>query len=433
MRKSLLPIYFFVLLTAVGGFADTVTLTSGEKLEGKIIAETPDTITVSVKVSASITDERIIKRADIQKIETTPPDEIAYQQIRNLKPDPLTAQETEIGRAIGTLKSFLEKFPQSPHKADVQASLALFQKENEHLAAGEVKFYGTWITKEEAGKRGLAVEAQAFIPTMKGQIAQGDLIGALNTFDRLEKTSSSTRAYPIAIDLAQQILPVLVQQVDHSIEKLKYDTDAWLKGPDSQSPEIIAARKAEQEKYDAILADVQKNQIKWPPYLARSDKGLDTLRKLIVTENTRLASLPRNKMITALQCADKAREALNAHDTAVAESLLNEATALWPLNEDTAFLKKVLADRKTAEAKIAAAAAKATATPKPKPSGTPRQIVQAAPAASPTPAAGSSQNPALAFFLTVPGALTIVGGAIVLLAIVAVVQKAKKPKDGIAL
>lgn len=436
MRKSPLVIYLCCFQLGASGLADTITLANGEKLEGKIIVETPDEITVSIKVSAAITDERTVRRAEIQGIKTTTPDEIAYAQIKNLKPDPLTAQASSIEQAISTLKSFQEKFPQSPYKAAVQASLDLFQKEKEHMAAGEVKFYDSWITKEEAGKRSLQIQAQALIPAMKGLIAQGDLIGALNTFDRLEKTCSATRAYPLAIPLATQILPALLQQADHSMEKLKYDTDAWMNGPDSQSPEIIAARKAEQEKYSALLAQVQKNQIKWPPLLPRSDKGLDALRKLILTENVRLAALPLDKMSAALQRVDKAREAIDANDTATAKSLLTEVGALWPQNEDTTWLQKLLADRKAGETKIATATAKSTQTPRPTQGGTAhltRSASAPSPVVAPPPATGDSQNSALSFFFTIPGALTVVGGAVLALGLAAFLQKTKKPKDGVVL
>ena len=58
--------------------ADTVTLKSGEKLDGKILNETDTEVTISVQVSATIKDERVVKREDIATVEKVQPDEVAW-------------------------------------------------------------------------------------------------------------------------------------------------------------------------------------------------------------------------------------------------------------------------------------------------------------------------------------------------------------------
>ena len=58
--------------------ADTITLTTGEKVEGKIIGETATELTVSVKISAAVTDEQVIPKARIAKIDKEQPDELAW-------------------------------------------------------------------------------------------------------------------------------------------------------------------------------------------------------------------------------------------------------------------------------------------------------------------------------------------------------------------
>ncbi len=48
---------------------DSVTLVSGEKISGTIKSEADGEVVIDVPVSASITDERVIRKEDIAKIE----------------------------------------------------------------------------------------------------------------------------------------------------------------------------------------------------------------------------------------------------------------------------------------------------------------------------------------------------------------------------
>ena len=53
---------FVLAMLVAGAMADTITLKSGENVEGTITQETAKAITVAVKISASIPDERVVPR-----------------------------------------------------------------------------------------------------------------------------------------------------------------------------------------------------------------------------------------------------------------------------------------------------------------------------------------------------------------------------------
>jgi hypothetical protein len=418
MRKPLFTIPLLALLFSPVLQADTVTLTSGEKLDGKIIAETPADITITVQVSASITDDRTIQRTDIKSIDKTTPDETAFEEIKNLKPNPVSPQADAIEAGVTSLKSFLEKFPDSKHSADVKATLGVFQKEKEHLNAGEVKFDGKWISKTEADKRKEQIQGQDLYATMVAQSGSGDLTVALNTFDQLEKTACSTRAYPQAVELAKSILSSLSQSVDRTLERLKIETATWEKNAATvltpeQKAQTLAAQKADQARYDATLA---ANKLKWPPFLTRSEKALLAIRTIILTEKPRLAAIPLDKIKAAIDKTDKAREALAAKDNAAADALLKESLALWPTNEDATYLQKSVVDTKSEDVKKAAeAAAKISAA----------KEAAVAQAETQKTAQEASNTP---WYMTTLGALKILGGAVALLAIATVISKLVKPK-----
>ena len=414
--------------------ADTITLQSGEKLQGKIISETTAEITVNVKVSDTISDEQNIPRANILKIEKTGQDELDYLEIKDLKPDPFSAQPAKIDRAIATLNTFLQKYPLSQFAEGARASLEVFQKEKAHLAAGEIKYYGTWISKDEASTRKLQIDGATLFSTMKQQAAGGDYVGAMNSFDQLEKIAAGSQAYPEAAEFAKQILSVLLQQVTRTTEKYRHDLTEWSKGvvitAEPMRTQIIGAHKAEQDKYDALIDAAQKAGAKWMPFIPRSEKSLQSLSIAIPAENTRLAALPLDKMMPSLQMTQKAKDAIAAKNLPAADSLLKEALVLWSQNEEAVYLQKIVMDDKAAAEKKAQEVAKATPIPKPAVApATPAPTAQQTPAAdSTTSSVPEPKQTWLEFFMTITGALTVVGGAVALLIIVTVLQKLKKPK-----
>ena len=129
-RTSLKPLVLICLAAlSASAFADTVILANGEKIEGKVTAETDTEITIAAKVSAGITDERVIKKSEIATITKDAPDELAWQALKNLKPArnslPLTSYDT----AINPLKAFATEFPQSKYAADAQKAADAFAAE----------------------------------------------------------------------------------------------------------------------------------------------------------------------------------------------------------------------------------------------------------------------------------------------------------------
>src|SRR5260221_2529993 len=96
-------------LLCASAVADTITLKTGEKVEGKIVAETDIDVTVSVKVSAGVTDETRIPKVNIDKIEKEQPDEIAGQPLKNLTPGVNSLPTPPYEAAIRPLQAVLNE------------------------------------------------------------------------------------------------------------------------------------------------------------------------------------------------------------------------------------------------------------------------------------------------------------------------------------
>jgi hypothetical protein len=438
MRKLPPTIFLFLFALCLNGMADTITLKDGTTVEGKITQENDTQVTISVHVSDTISDDQVLQRADIVKIEKTPEDGIAFDQMKNWKPDPWAMLSPETYKAtIGQLQAFLDKYPQSSHVADVKTMLATFQDEQKHQQAGEVKLYGLWISPKEAAARAVQIQAQTIYLKMQAIAAQGDLIGALNAFDQLEKGFPNTRVYPAAIEKAKALQTELLLRVSRAADNLKLTDAKWQQGvtitAEPAKSQIIAARQAENAQNEAILEAATKAGTKWPPLIPQSQKSLDALISLLNGEKARLAALPVEKMNASIEESDKASESVSANDLNAATTFLVGAKTLWPANEEADYLLTIISDIKAARAhpekaagpvKVALRptpklAATATPTPKPRPSATP--VV----ASTPEP----EEKPSLVdFFFTIKGAATVVGCLLALIGIVSFLQKRKQNK-----
>lgn len=435
MRKTPLAILTCAVLFSLHGMADTVTLKDGTKYEGKITQETPEQVTMTVQVTAGITDERTIKRTDIAQVDKTSEEDLAYAALKNVKPDAMIALSEEgYKSAIATLNAFLEKYPQSTHNADVHAAIDALQGEQKNVEAGQVKLWGMWIPKKEIPARSQQIQAQTLYLTMKSLAAQGDVIGALNTFDQIEKTYPGSRAYPLGIEFVKPIVSSLGARVARANVDLKLEDSQWAAGievtPEPAKSQTIAAHTAQIAQYDAMVAEATAAKRKWPPFLPHSKTSLDALAAVITPEITRLAALPVSKMNASIATTDKASEAIASHDVDGALLILKDATASWPANEEAAYLTKwatayiALRDHPETAPEVSKVATRPTAKPvalTPTPTATPK-------AATPTPAATATATPEpkesfTDFFFTIKGAVTVVAIAVVVLVVATVLQK----------
>lgn len=416
----------------VSGFADTVTLKSGEKLEGKITGETATEISMDVKISAGITDSRTIPKAEVAKVEKEQPDVIAWQALKNLKPGanslPTAASYEPF---IRSLRGFATQFPNSAHTADAQKAATAFEEEKKRVEAGEVKLSGNWITKEEAVKDRYQINAAIAFNYMKDQSTRGDLPGALNTFTVIESQYPGSRIFPDAVELARRILPTLKAETDRRLPALQNEAAEREKGmalaSDTQRAELVAALQREQASAEAALAAAEKQNLKWPPLIVRSEKSLTTLSSKAADAMQDLASVDVSKLRQSLQLVQQARASFDKKEYDAAEETARKAQELWDVNELATRLQSEIASAKSSTPPPPmpedpnAPAASVDIPPAPEGQPAPTAATEAAPAESaPAEEAGAVEEQAeeKPFFLTLGGAITVVVlGALVFVAI----------------
>ena len=354
-----------LLATTALCLADTVTLKSGEVLNGKILSETNREIVMDVTVAAGITDQKTIDKTDVRAAEKTPLDEIAFQEIKGCQIDNHSLPASSYVAIIKSLESFLKKYPQSSRVDEVQSTLAAFKHEQGQVKAGGMKWDNRWYTKEEAEKNKYRLAAQMQFAAMRDQASRRDCIGALNTFDLIEKWYPGSIVYPDAVELAQSMIRTVGADMERIRVNAKAQEAQFNNGivlvTEPQKSQMIAARQAQVTTAEAALAAAERAGVKWKPLLAMASKSFESLKTTIGTEAPRLEALPLADIRKSIASIKDAEAALSDNNAAGAEVKVKEAQKLWSVNGEVAAL--------TAE--IEAFKKKPTPTPIPKPTPTP--------------------------------------------------------------
>jgi hypothetical protein len=415
-RTPLLVLLTTVLFLAPTGRADTIILKSGEKLDGKVVGETPTQYTIDYKAAAGITDTRTVLKTEVDKIEKEQPDEIAWQTLKNLKPGPTSLPAAGYDLPIRQLQYFTTQFPKSPHAAEAAQAQQAFEEEKKRVDAGEVKINGNWLSKEEVQKERYQINGRAIFSYMQELARKNDLVGALNAFDQLEKSYPGSSAYPDAIDLAKQLVEKLRSTADQTLKnwqvQKKERDDATKNMPDAERAQTAAAQKRQEQQFDAALDAAVKGGTKWPPFQRQHEKTLTTIITKVPTELSRLNALPVAKMRQSIQLSEQGRGELAKHNLDAAENTLKDATKLWPVNELAVRLNKEVAEQKKVAKAGTPAPAVATATPAPQATpARPKPTATAAATTTPLPTPVEEPKP---FFSTLPGFGVIVAAVLAL-------------------
>lgn len=373
---KLLPACAAVLL-ATAALADTVTLKSGEKIEGKILSETDTELTIEV-VSGGVVDERKVPKADVSSMSKQTPDQLAWQTLKAIKlgDNSLpTAEQYDV--LLTPLKAFTTQFPESEHRSEAEQILGEVDGEKNRVASGEVKLNNQWLTKEEVERERYQISGTIALNHMKAQAARGDVIGAMNTFDIIEKQFDGSRGYLEAIVFArQQILPALQAQATQRLAALPAENAERERGVKANVglDRVTLQREIEAEKKanETAMADAKKAGIKWPPFLRRSEASMKEIVKLCEDTEKRLASFDIAKAGESLKLAEEIRADLAKKDLDAAGKKLRQAQTLWQKNE--------VLTRLTVQHTAAIAAAKATPEPaKQTPTPTPKPVAKTTP------------------------------------------------------
>jgi chemotaxis protein histidine kinase CheA len=308
------PLWLSAALLAflsVSSLADSITLKSGDKVEGRIVSETETEVVIEEKISATITDQRAIPKADVAKIDKDDPSIAAWEALKNYKPGANSLPAASYLPVIGALTNFATTHTASPHAEEAKKAAAEFQEEQKRVEAGDVKLAGKWLTAEEAEKERYQINGLIAFNYMKDQAARRDWLGVLNSFSVLEKNFRGSRSYPDGVETARKVLEALKGDVERQKQALaaqKKEREQGMKLANAaQKAEMADVQKKEAAAADAAMATAQKQGLKWPPLIPRSEKSVAAIAAKIPTEQQALTRVDTAKLRQSIQAAEKLR------------------------------------------------------------------------------------------------------------------------------
>lgn len=393
--------------------ADTITLKSGAKIEGKILSETATEVTIEYHETATILDRKTLKRAEIATITKETPDIAAWAALKAARPVANSLPTEQYEKLLFPLRGFVSAYPASQFLEEAKKNLGALEEEKKRVDGGEVKIADRWLSREEAEKERYQISGLVAFNFMKAQAAGGDLMGALNSFAQIEKNFGGAASFPDAVELAARVLPTVKATVERAHQNLKNEAIGRQTAATSAKAELEAAAKREEDAGAASVVAAERAGLKWPPLNIRSSKSLAKIAEKMAQETPRVTGLPVAAMRQSIVAAEAAKAAVASGDLEAAEAALKNAT-VWEPNElakrltaELAEMKKAgMESEKVAKAPVPAAppATAAVATP---PSKSQPQVSEV-----PAGAAPVEEKP---FYLTPVGIAAIVGGVAALL------------------
>jgi len=273
-HRLTLPALLALSLVAFGPVrADSILLKSGERLEGKVISENADSVTLEYRLTAKIKDTKIIAKSDIKEMIKLSPAQMEMEErgLRRILPtgDLLTAADYE---AIiqDKLRTFVAKHPNTPEAAEAERIIATLSEEKNRVVAGDIKLQSRWLTAGEAKRDAYNIEAfrhRLAMNTRAGELRDDNFSQALREFDILRNNYGASthfvEAIPEALDLLDKYEKRLVVMSHEQpiIAKQRVDGLKLIQGPELQLTKgsIDAEVKAAKEK----AAAQKKDKVKW--------------------------------------------------------------------------------------------------------------------------------------------------------------------------
>lgn len=329
---SLLALCFTVGLS----FGDTFVLKSGDRIDGAIVREDDQTLTIKPYLSEAA--QVSIARIDLQERLPDSAEILEFLALRK-EADIKTALGPEVFAQLLDRKipAFGAKYPNSKFGSELDQLSAALQADRNSAMAGSVKIAGLWLKQDQLDPEKYQVNAAMSLEAMESASARGDRPGALNAFENLRIRYPASRAYVDSIDSAIELMKQLRRieirgRQDFRLQLLQAGL-ALQELPEQPRQDLLTAHRREADQIDATIVEQKEHGVRWPSVLPHSENGFEEIVRQIDDELTALRSLLIEKYRQSIDLAIQAIRALDAQDVAKARSLLGQARAAWPENE----------------------------------------------------------------------------------------------------
>jgi len=355
--------------SAVALKADTITLKDGREIKGEILSETPDAVLIEYYVTPTIKDQKSYARDEIVRMAAIPADEKAFQAIGSLATPDTVLDSSFYDLLIDKkIPEFLARYRYSKHISELRDDLRSLEEERSRVRRGDRRITGVWITAAQIAADPYQSGAKIKFTGMKELAGTKDTVGALQSYELLEKEFPGSEVMPNAIALAQTQLDQLQDKL--SLAKTNFEIidkrrqSSLLQAPADQAREIRDALQNEKVSATNAIASATADGSKFYPIFQNSKESMDALQALITAEKTRLTALQKIPMTEGMASASQCAKLASEGKLKEAQDQLTQSQALWPANIENTRLKLQLEDLAKSQASAPAATQATTVTPK---------------------------------------------------------------------
>ena len=279
--------------------ADYLVLKNGNKVEGNILSESPESVRMKYRLTPKIWDEKDFPRSEIDQVVRQRPEEVEIIELRKLLPtaDLLTADRYE--QIIqDRLRPFVNQYKDTPEAKEAEQIIATLQEEKKRVSNGEVKLEGNWLSAPEAKGAEYNIEGFRLLSQMREHMAQNQWLEALRTFENFSRKKPGyvgSTYYPAAVAEAL----VCMEKWDAVLSKMALEQPALAKAreeglsklADTEKARTKAAIDEERMKWQAQAELDRRDQIRWVAPYKYDQTSISNMQKTIVTERARLQAI----------------------------------------------------------------------------------------------------------------------------------------------
>jgi hypothetical protein len=328
---------FLALCFTVGlSFGDIFVLRSGDRIDGTIVREDDQTLTIKPYLSEAAPVS--LARIDLQEFLPDSAETLEFLALRK-EADIKTALSPEVFAQLldRRIPAFKTKYPNSRFRSELDRLGAAVQADRTSAMAGSVKIAGLWLKQGQVDPEKYQVNAAMSLEAMESASARGDRPAALNAFENIRLRYPASRAYIYSIGSAMELMKQLRRIEIHACQDFRLQllqTGLALQElPEQARQDLLTAHRREKDQIDATIVEQKEHGVRWPAVLPHSENGFEEIVRQIDEELTALRSLPIEKYRQSIDLAIHAIRTLDAQDVAGARSLLGQARAAWPENE----------------------------------------------------------------------------------------------------
>lgn len=218
--------------------ADTVKMKDGTIYDGTIQTETTTALSIEVANAAGTIFRTVeVDKANVAEIIRTTAEqraildmEATYKQLLKYQLDPVSSQPLPYYNQVisNVFFKYLDKYPGSPHEADVTSRVNIWTEEREKVAAGQGRIGTEWMSAAEVPKKLEEAKVMAVLDKCNKLTARGrfedsinELLTVPNLTRRKDLVEMAKRAYADTSRLWIESLERQREPLNHDIADLE--------------------------------------------------------------------------------------------------------------------------------------------------------------------------------------------------------------------